>query len=87
MKFIGKMLENYSLKKGVYKAANFIMAAISGVMTSPYFVEKIAPILNNLGIRVDKDKLETGLIIVLTGLVGMGINYLKQKTKIGRVIF
>ena len=87
MKFIGKMLENYSLKKGVYKAANFIMAAISGVMTSPYFVEKIAPILNNLRISVDKDKLETGLIIVLTGLVGMGINYLKQKTKIGRVIF
>lgn len=64
-----------ALKKGVKAVAAVILAAVASV--------KVAPVLQQMGVTVDRAQLEVGLTALGTGAVTMFLNYLKMKTKLG----
>lgn len=77
---IGEMIEGWvlkiALKKGVKAAGAFILAAVTSV--------KVAPVLSQLGVSVDGSQLEMGLTAFGTAAVTVGLNWVKQKTSLGR---
>lgn len=80
MSKIGDMVEGWvlkiALKKGVKAAGAVILAAVASV--------KVAPVLSQLGVKVDPGQLEIGLTTFGTAAVTMGLNWLKQKTSLGK---
>lgn len=80
MSKIGDLIEGWvlkiALKKGVKAAGAVILAAIASV--------KVAPVLTQLGVTVDPTQLEVGLTAFGTAGVTVALNWLKQKTSLGR---
>lgn len=77
---IGELLEGWlfkiALKKGVKVAASVVLTGIASV--------KVAPVLTQLGVTIDPGQLEIGLMSLGAGLLTILMNYLKQKTAIGK---
>jgi hypothetical protein len=67
------------MKKVIQKVAKHAATALIGIMSGVWFSKNIAPVLNQLGISVDFNSFEAGLIIILTGLMGGLWNYLEHR--------
>jgi len=63
------------LKKVIGKLAKHATGAFVGLLASP----AVAPWITKLGITIDPDKLEAGLIVVLVGLFGALWNYIEHR--------
>ena len=67
------------MKKVAQKVAKHATTALLGLMSGVWFSKNVAPILNQLGISIDFNSFEAGLVIILTGLVGGLWNYLEHR--------
>jgi hypothetical protein len=72
---IGKVI----MGKVIGKLAKHGATAIVGLISAPMFVEKIQPILDQIGITINEGNLEAGLIVLLTGAAGALWNYIAHR--------
>lgn len=79
---VKKWFEGVLISKLMAKAARGATSALVGVITAPWFVTKAQPILTQLGIVVDPDKVEAGAIVVVSGLLMSVLNWAKVKLKL-----
>jgi hypothetical protein len=63
----------------IQKVAKHGATAIIGLLSSVVFIGKVKPILDSLGIVIDQGQLETGLIVLFTGLMGGLWNFIDHR--------
>ena len=78
---IGKVIVSKVLAKVVKHGATALAGLIVGAMSSPWFIENVAPVTDAMGIEVSEKGLEAGLVIVLSGIAGAILNYVKHRSK------
>ncbi len=73
------ILGSVIMKKVIQKVAKHGATAIIGLLSSVVFIGKVKPILDSLGIVIDQGQLETGLIVLFTGLMGGLWNFIDHR--------
>jgi len=73
------ILGSVIVKKVIQKVAKHAATALIGFLNSNWVAATVFPILVSLGISVDFDKLETGMIVLLTGLLGGLWNFIDHR--------
>lgn len=68
---LGKVI----VKKVIGKFAKHSTGAVVGFLSSPQAIE----LLNSLGVTVDKEKFQAGLMIVFIGLFGAAWNFVEHR--------
>lgn len=72
-------LEGVLVSKLIAKGVKGASAALLGVLTSPYFVAKVQPILETLGVSIDQNTLQASVVVLLTGVTASVMNWIKTK--------
>jgi len=67
------------VKKVIQKVAKHGTTALVGILTSGWCSKILVPILNQLGISINFDEFQAGMIILLTGLLGGLWNYIDHR--------
>ena len=74
-----KWFEGVIMAKVYGKGARFAAGALAGVLSGPWFSKVAAPILNQIGISINFDTFEAGMIVLLTGVFGGALNFIKHR--------
>lgn len=73
------VLGNVIVKKVIQKVAKHGATALLGFLNAPWASKVLVPILNQIGVNIDFDQFEKGMVVLLTGLLGGLWNYINHR--------
>jgi len=79
---IGKVIVKKVMGKWVKHASTALTGLILGVMSAPWFVSHVAPVMEKIPQLKDlftQDKLEAALFVIITGVGGALWNYIEHR--------
>jgi len=74
-----KWFQGVLVRKVIQKIAKHGAGALVALLSSGWFASSIQPYLDQLGITIDKNSMEAGLIIIIAGVLGGLQNWLKHR--------
>jgi len=73
------ILGSVIMKKVIAKFAKHGAGVVVGLMSAPWFLAKVQPILDQIGVTINAGQLETGMVVILTGLFGSAWNFVEHR--------
>jgi hypothetical protein len=67
------------VKKVIQKVAKHASTALVGILSSGWAAKILVPILAQLGVSINFDEFQAGMIVLLTGLLGGLWNYIDHR--------
>lgn len=67
------------VRKVIQKVAKHGTTAVLGLLNSGWAAEVLVPILNQLGISINYDAFQTGMVVLITGLMGGLWNFIEHR--------
>lgn len=73
------LLGSVIVKKVIQKIAKHATTALVGLLNSGWTAKVLVPILASLGIDINFDEFQVGMVVLLTGLLGGLWNFIEHR--------